>query len=287
MSRLMFVTMGTSLFHSASWDPRDGKLPCEIPFYEEWLKRRPPGSAAAAPIESPEARLSILHGGSIRNALLAALHCGNGKNWADFLPREPEGAGSAVLGPPMRFSAELATILKMHASEDGATPRSLAAFLASYLRIHVISDSDVSDLSMTAGAHLVAYLNRLAGRECSEALTIAGLSSTDPARLLTTEYEQGALKKLAEAIGVAIRSRRDHPEAVDLVISGGYKLYGVALAHLAELNKDQLLELNLPPHRLLYIHERGNDLMAYEEGRFCLANRSAENPFHDLGVLSS
>jgi hypothetical protein len=287
MSKLMFVTMGTSLFHSASWEPRDGKLPCAIPFYEEWLRGRSPGDMEPAPVESPDARLSSPHSGSIRNALQAALQGANGRTWADFLPFGPAAESRVGPAPPMRFSAELATILKMHAVADEATPTNLVDFLASYSRIYVVSDSDASDLSMAAGAHLVAYLNHLAGRMCSEPLTVAGLSSTDSRRLLGTRDAKGALQKLAEAIGAAIQGHLERPEAVDLVISGGYKLYGVALARLAELKEPDLRRLNKPLHRLFYIHERGNDLMVYSEGRFGLARVSSSNPFYDPGVIGS
>jgi hypothetical protein len=280
MSKLMFVTMGTSLFHSASWEPREGKLPCVIPDYDEWLNGRPPGGEEPAPRESPEARLRSPHSGSIRNALQGALHPRNGKSWAEFLPPELLAGSPAE---PMRYGAELATILKMHEDVNRISPVSLRDFLASYSRIRIISDSDASDLSATAAAHLVAYLNRVANADLAEALTIAGLSSTEPGRLLGTQDEKGALEKLAEEIRAVIRDRREQPESVDLVISGGYKLYGVALTHLAELGVERRKELRLPSFRLLYIHERGDDLMIYSGGRFVVAGRSYRNSFYDSG----
>ena len=67
-------------------------------------------------------------------------------------------------------------------------------------------------------------------------------------------------------------------EGVDLVISGGYKLYGVALAPLAEI-ADPRRASGLPPFRLLYVHEEGAQLMQYRGGRLQLGDADSPSAF--------
>ena len=180
MSRVMFVTMGTSLFHSASWQPKEGALPAEIPDYDEWLAERLPGDERPSTKESPDARLGSLHARSIRNRLEGELRCDNGAAWAEYLP--PDLLAGRPAEPMMRYGAELATILKLWQEE--ASEDELSTFLGSYSTIQVVSDDDDGRPSVVAGAHLVAYLDRCARRAVAEPLRVRDLASRVPWKLL-------------------------------------------------------------------------------------------------------
>lgn len=260
MRRMMFITVGTSLFQSASWE--EAAVPAsEVPYYAEWLEPGEPGRPG--PRESPEARLDSPHAARIRAALREGLTARNAGEWASRLP---PGLAAADPAEPMRYSAELATLLHLCEAEG----LSLSDLLATYGRIHVVFDGDPADLSAAAGAHLVAYLNRVAGAELAQSLPVSGLSSPDPQRLLGSAHEKGALKRLVEQLMGEVREAGGELERVDLVVSGGYKIYGVVLARLADLGEGQRRRLGLhaqrPAFRLAYIHEKGSGLVTYSGG---------------------
>ncbi len=263
MRKVMFVTVGTSLFHSATWGPGPEVLQL-APGYGEWLK--PPA------LGSPEERRRA---DRTRAGLLQHLAVDNVEEWAGRL------AAELLAGPPpatpMRYSAEMATLVKMHQeSGEGDEPISFGDFLCGYESIHLLFERDHDpdgrpNDSRVAGEHLVGYLNRAAGRAVASGLPISGLSSTDPARLIGGggAFRKGALERLAEELEAV---RRPGVELVDLVISGGYKLYGVALAHLAEESDRK------PRFRLVYVHEMGEQLMTYDRGAIGMGRRRTANP---------
>lgn len=238
MSKVMYVTVGTSLFHSASWEADDVKE--HIRHYEEWISKDP--------LRSPEARKRTLHAESIEAVLKKALCAGDHALWAQRLARDLRD-GDPSPDTLMRFSAELATIFKMR--EQASEFATLRDFLGSYSRIHLVSDSGTgrsgSDLQFAAANHLTCYLNQLSGNQgIAQVLPIPFLSSTSPAELLGDRTGLGLLAQ-------HIASDLEHLSQIDLVISGGYKLYGIALS--------PLLRLPDVAARLLYIHEDGEHLI--------------------------
>ena len=236
MSKVMFVTVGTSLFHSASWEP-DKALLLDVQGYDKW-------TASEELLGEPEARKQI--GRIIQKRLEDVLTTVNAVPWAGRLARELAD-GNPAPKTVMRYSAELATILKLFEAE-GRTDEALEDFLQSYDHIYLPCDSSgqgTANLAYVAAHHLAAYLNRLAGKDgLAQVLSIHGLSSTVREVLLGETTGLGRLAKLIEA---------EEAERQDFVISGGYKLYGIYLYPLLDL-KDRTV-------RLLYIHEDGKGLM--------------------------
>jgi hypothetical protein len=258
MNKVMYVTMGTSLFFSASWEgelPVDERDKKEFRHYRAWLDTATSGDERRCPLRSPEARLDFRYADLNKSALKKHLRGDNGREWAEALPpRLLEG--DPVPGDEMRYCAELATLLYLYQSSDkedqeGWDDPSFAGFLRSYSKIEVVMDdrmpaSGNPNRAFIAGNHLIAYLNRIAGSEIAAACKIPGFSSTDPDELLGATTGLGAL--MAHLFETLAQTAR-----VDLVISGGYKLYGLALTPLLR-RPDWAV-------RFLYIHEEGERLI--------------------------
>lgn len=259
MSKVMFVTVGTSLFQSASWEPQDdGELPVKVPYYRQWL--------AAEQLGSPEARRATRYARETENELREALDGKNAAQWARFLPSELFGDGWPAPATVMRYGAELATILKLHELEGKS--RSLRDFLRSY-EIHVIYDDRVSERGtapvFVAARHLIGYLDAIAGTAVAAPLEIPGLSSTDPELLIGSKAKPTGLWKLACTLEPVVKAgERD----VDILFTGGYKLYGVVLSHLS----------SYPRVRLMYIHETADTLVIFAENQIGVRGRFEPEP---------
>jgi hypothetical protein len=228
----MFVTVGTSLFHSASWE-KDSLT--EIREYGEWT--------ADKTLCSPEARKRTRNAERIEAALEKGLCAGDYDLWARRLPADLL-SGSPHMDTVMRYSAEFATILKTwNLTSDFP---SFGDFLRSYSKIHLIADPS-SRLPFQAAHHLTHSLNQVAGNDGpAQVMPVYGLSSTDPAVLLGDHTGLGLL-------GQIILPDLNGALQTDLVVSGGYKLYGIILTSLLRLPEKKV--------RLLYIHEEGNRLI--------------------------
>ncbi|MFW6012342.1 MAG: hypothetical protein ACOC7L_00090 [Acidobacteriota bacterium] len=266
MSPIMLVTVGTSLFTSATWQPQPelfpdtpdtGGLPSKIPNYDRFLKDHPPGNS---PLNSPEERLKADRDGRIREALVRRLTAGDLKDsaraWARVLP--PGLADATTLQAPMRFSAELSTILKLATTpsvwrESSKTARDavpVREFLRTYDAIYVVSDDPGAENreSHVAAVHLAHYLNELAGApELASVRTFRGLASLDPDHL--TAGLRG-LQKFAYDLLL-----EDCYLEVDFVLTGGYKLYSYLLTPLGH---------DRPGVRYVYLHDRAPELVLLE-----------------------
>ncbi len=241
MSKVMFVTVGTSLFHSASWEP-DKAVLLGVQGYYQW-------TADVAILKEPEARKRTSAARRIQADLEEGLRHDNAPVWAERLAHDLT-SGNPDPNTVMRYSAELATILKLFVAEGGTD--SLKDFLRSYDRICLpcdSSDQGTAKLPRVAAHHLAAYLNLLAGSEglLAQPLPVAGLSSTDPETLLG---ETTGIKELGKKL------LKEEAEQLDLIASGGYKLYGIYLY--------QLLVSKRLPVRLFYIHEDAGRLVKME-----------------------
>lgn len=267
MSKVMYITMGTSLFNSASWEL--GTLPIEprhrsdFRYYEKWLSDVPEryDRQGRCPRNSPDARLTSPYADRNRAALAKHLKRENGPQWAKALPQALRD-GTPIPGDVMRFSAEMSTLLKLYeySEEEADSPRydSFGEFLRSYSRIEVLLDdrlpaAGLEPLGNAAGQHLIAYINEITGRETARGCEIGWLSSTEPDKLIR------GLGELARTIEKDVKADVPH---LDLVISGGYKIYGVVMAHLTTSGK--------PGARIIYIHETGSKLISFQEHQIAI-----------------
>lgn len=237
--KVLFVTVGTSLFHSASWEPE--ALERDVPEYFQWTRDE-------EVLSEPEARKRTPAATRIQSRLEFVLRSDNAGEWAQRLARDLTD-GEPDPATAMRYSAELATLLKLFEAE-GSRGESLADFLGSYERIYLPCDSSgqgPARLAYVAAHHLASYLNRLAGNPLlAEPLPVPGLSSTTPDVLLGENSGLGRLSHL-------ILNNVDGADRQDFVISGGYKLYGIYLRPLLDREDREV--------RLFYIHEDGQRLL--------------------------
>lgn len=188
MSRRMVVTVGTSLFTSASWRS-EGPFAL-IPGYPDWSVEH---------YESPRARREA--GGDTAHDLQEQL----GHGWPgdiDYFVWPPDTA--------LRYSAEVATLLRWQQHENETD---LARFLADeYERIELVCSSDQSDPSRIAAGHLDAVMTQRWGLGCVELQEV-----------LTSE----SIRDKARHFGNYLRRLGTDRQPTDLVVSGGYKLFAM------------------------------------------------------------
>jgi hypothetical protein len=239
----MFVTVGTSLFHSATWEWVEG-MRVEVAPYEGWTKDD-------ELLKNPERRKSSREAACIMEGLKKRLDLENARTWASRLPK------SLLAGEPepdtvMRYSAELATILKLAEKENRGDER-LGDFLRSYEAIHFVCDPKRYDekrsLTQVAAVHLARYVNEIAKEKKAEECPIPGLSSHRKDDLLADSNTRG-LRLLAETL----RQASAVHQHVDILLSGGYKIYGIFLAPLFQDSR----------FRMAYIHEEGERLLTLQ-----------------------
>ncbi len=221
MKRRLVVSVGTSLFHSASWR-NEGPFAL-IRGYAEWL--RPPQ------IGSPSKRSALANdtnGAAVEAEILnvvAGLEASNsGVIWFDTAHGNWDPAG--------RYSAEITTLVAMRRAL--APDSTLAAFLeATYDQVDLLAAESHNDESHIAGRHLQRAL--AAHSDCKVRLVLFEGASLGP-------QVQSIVDTLLE------RTPERH---VDLVVSGGYKAFAVAMGHVywqrARGGSDW---------RLFYLHEK-------------------------------
>ncbi len=243
MSKVMFVTVGTSLFHSATWEWVEG-MRVEVAPYEGWTKDD-------ELLQNPERRKSTRDAACIMDGLKNRLDLENARTWASRLPKRLL-AGEPEPHTFVRYSAELATILKLADRENGGNER-LGDFLCSYEAIHFVCDPKRYDekrsLTQVAAVHLARYVNEIAKEEKAEECLIPGLSSHRKDDLLADSNTSG-LRLLAETLRQASAAHQQ----VDILLSGGYKIYGIFLAPLLQDSR----------FRMAYIHEEGELLLTLQ-----------------------
>lgn len=253
MSRFLLVTVGTSLFTSASWAP-ERLSGFGLQRYEEWTK----GEKLIDPkARDRDPRVRPL----MERAVLESVQPGTDELdpvWVDALPDELQ-RGEPNKTDAMRYSAELATLI--HLAER--RKETLRELLAGYDRIALpiegirATGDQERDKSAIAGIHLKHYLERILGGgegdagERIELWRIEELTSTEPADLTA------ALERLAERTVEQCRS----VDAFDLVVTGGYKIYGFYLAPLVLTAGGGPRPVDGALH---YVHERGAALVSLE-----------------------
>ena len=235
--RNMIITVGTSLFESATW-ANEGPLK-DIEGYDGWLK--------PSTMESPAGRTGYrsfdgeVTGERISAQLKTRIDGRNAVQWAEQV--------TPGFNQPMRYSAEIATLV-LRAREElkgELIQQNFHKFLQdNYSSINLVCSNDPADESQKAAFHLREYIYRLTGEEARPVFPV------NVAPVLT-----GA--RLNEKVQSLFRYLRDlESEDIEIVASGGYKIFAVSCAQL------------LPRHaswRLVYMHESSQEIVAaFSEG---------------------
>ena len=189
--RILVVTMGTSLFSSASWKC-EGELK-SVRGYRGWIEEY---------LEDPAGRGS------------------EGARTAEDLEKLLREKGTEITSKhfapdfdrPFRYSGELATLLRFSQSH-GEGDESVAAFLRrSYREIQLLAATDVNNSSNVAAKHLQVILR---DKLSHPNVTVPGsLRSSHLHELLDhlRKHFEGLARSGAEA---------------DLLVTGGYKAYSL------------------------------------------------------------
>jgi len=242
MHKEMMITVGTSLYHAAMWEP-EGPL-AKVRGYGDWTTEKTYLEKPGERERHPAARrlASVLDLAGEANAIA---------EWVEVLHR-PLKAGEAL--PPeqaMRYCGEVATLVRLAAAEG----KGLREFLASYHSITVPVDGEATEegserrRSLIAGRHLVAAFNEIAAVAVCREYNVPGLASSDPEELGPALVQ---LFKLAED-----RSSAEVVDQIDLVVTGGFKVYGYLFSRL----------LTFRGTRLHYVHEGGQAVLTLDRDK--------------------
>jgi hypothetical protein len=232
----MIVTVGASLFRSASWENSGCVL--DIVGYDAWLSNtclaNPELRTAYHPADANTGRT----GESIISQLQASLSALNAAEWAEQV--------AVDFAHQLRYSAEIATILRLAEAEGLAAldPRLLSRFLGRYERLCFLTTQDRADLGHRAAHHLAAQVAVLAGQDTAARVRVEmalhGRALSERVRSLVTYLDE-----------------LDGTE-YDLVISGGYKVFAAICGEWL---------VGRPRCRLVYLHETEGTLIRHVTGR--------------------
>lgn len=258
MRKEMFITVGTSLYYSASWEDRPPAA--DVLGYPDWLKgeRR----------QKPEARRKYLQGKTedeITKRLTADPQ--NVVKWTEILPQKLQD-GKHDPKDNLRFSAELSSLL-MLADHERLSVRDL---LSGYEAIHVVVDPNdtTSGSSYVAGVHLQSYLQTIGGTSNKSKVQIF------EACYLASRSERDLLRGLRDLVrGALDRVKTSQLGRVDLVASGGYKIYAVFLSQLVAVREEL---------RLLYMHEEAGKIVRVRRGHVAIGEHE-DASIENLGLV--
>jgi hypothetical protein len=251
MEKVMIVTVGTSLFHSASWNKNIGPFQkilgssCKT-YSRHW--------AEGAGLTSPEHRRK--HDGGLEEILSSAIKADNADDWAQWL------AGyQRKVTPVMRYSAEISTILNYSNRQKADEWQ---AFLQEYT-FNIVHDANTVTPTYHAAFHIKAYLSKLINADADEVhlCGIRGFSADQPQ----------PLKEGFKSFGEVLHRARETYGQIDVVISGGFKIYGLAAALFLEQGK----------FRILYQHEQSDDIVIFDQKQVSIGDERTELPEMFLG----
>lgn len=254
-NKIMLVTVGTSLFSSASWTAEiESKL--GIDKYSRWTQVKPKEN----PLVRPEIRVWMDGSKLIKDRLNQKIEVNNAKEWSKHIARE--------LDTPMRYSAELATIIRLYDKENRAGDYAgIGGFLNQrYEHIYLLCNENDDDPSRIAAEHLKEYLIVLTDGKLNSKVEVKDKLKT------------GDLGSKVESIfsylrKICLSENNDY----DIVISGGYKIYvsicGIFIeARWKQGNKND---------RIIFLHESDNELIQRTVNSLMIDGAPKEITFSD------
>lgn len=240
MEKLMIITVGTSIFHSACWDKNHQDFKKELgDVWQEYCDNfaNPGVSGYPGGLRDPEKRRR--EGKVLENFFKEHLNGITADSWPEWVaPFEPPAS------PALRYSAEIATILRFAENEAERCGTTWQAILEPY-DFYFVHDSDTSSLSGIAGLHNRTYLERLLNTEPGRIkfVDISGFSEhKKPQQLIKALQEYRSFLKQAK------NSVEPYYDTIDMVITGGFKVYGVV--GYGFLSNDKF--------RTLYMHDESS-----------------------------
>ena len=237
-NKLMIVTVGTSLFHSACWDETNPDLAKKFDEYESYEQM----CGDKNMLNSPDDRK--INFPNLTDFFKTKLKFNDAADWAKLVKVYSE------IDPLMRYSAEILTIINFVKQQDNEEQKPWREILKEY-EIVFLHDHHEDNLSFIAAYHNSEYLKTIAGLPelDSKPFPVKDLSSKNPSDLIK------AIPKLHEFIDLQLTEADElgnyiYDEVV-MIISGGYKIYGLVgwgfLTH--------------PRFSIAYQHEEANKIL--------------------------
>lgn len=247
--KLLVVTVGTSLFHSASWNEKNPDFCKELgkadakKYQTEWAN--PGDNRNLGGLHSPKLRMR--NGGALEDRFKEKLIATekNVARWAEWVALPVEE------GALMRYSAEISTIISFAQHEGRRSGKKWQEILQEYY-IDFICDNDQLLPANVAARHNRVYLQRLFDGNpdhlaCKE---FSYLSNLEPHLLYKGLLAfQTYLKEMQAWVKPVVFKN------IDIVISGGYKIFGL-------LGFGFLLDERF---RIIYQHEESNKVFIQDK----------------------
>ncbi len=244
MSEVYFVTVGNSLFHSATWEGEEfEKFAKKEGFWEEYqnfLKKSDPGDPREdGPLFVPEKRKQ--KGQVVEQKLKEFILEDTAPCWTKYIAEYKPGDSKY----DKRYSAEITTLLTL-ARMKRIPPGELLADKEVYL---VCDDSTQKGSTRHVAAHLQHIICKLGENSTElkiEIKKIPGFSSHDPTNL------HKALEKFNEEIENTLR--RSKVNNIYLIVTGGFKVYSMIAARKIEKYVEAI-----------YMHEEAEIVFTYKK----------------------
>ena len=245
--KLMIATVGTSIFHSASWDEnKDGLdeiMPDFIRYKEMCSKQHL--------LESPESRK--IQYSDVAENMKKILKVNNAVEWAKYV------AEYSNTTPLMRYSAEIATLIGFVKIEGVNRGIPWQNIIKEY-EIIFLHDHHDNNPSKIAAFHNAEYLKKIIGIDelDSKPVKITNFSSEIPGELVD------AVVGLQKFVQLQIKAGKTgyHYKEVVMVVSGGFKIYGLIAWGF----------LNNPRFKVVYQHEQAEAIFAISKDKISLGN---------------
>jgi len=220
----LLIVAGTSIFTSASWK-NEGPFK-KIPGYGKWLETpyRDEPSRRAGMHDDPEVpRAGCMTGEAIREEIQELLRDSSSEAKECFATEKTH---------PMRYSAEVATLLTLSTIQYCETKKDPSE---TYESISVLCSVDENDLSYIA-AHMIAeHLRRLFPGTNSRIIVDAKI---------TRGRIQDRVKSFSEYLNTFAEGMSVH-----IVVSGGFKVYATVAGHF----------LDREGWEVIYMHEKQDE----------------------------
>lgn len=267
---IMLVTMGTSLFYSASWnfnmDFFDNKIYYKE--YQKWLKEDDKENGPG-PLISPEKRL-LTTSKSFKKFFEAKIVSSISneiefKKWLDSFVDDIQP--SQIL----RYSAELSTIFELGLTSNSKLSEYLEKFEICLIT-DTIGNPHQPNKQYVAAFHIKNYLNKIVGRDTVELFDIPKISSPKPDEMIGKNKISG-LYLLSQKIHNIIQNNK----TIYIIASGGYKGYGILFGPLIVYYSNV---------KIIYRHEEGQNLIIVDKNKiyFPKQNKETENTFLSPGI---
>ena len=264
MERLMVVTVGTSLFQSASWDQIDKIFPESAKTYRNYYQKYWISDENNGGLDSPDYRRKNDFG--LEEYFQNELKSENAETWSNWI-----ASYQTIITPKMRYSAELATLLNYADILAKWENCSWVEALNKY-DIYFIHDFEPESHSCIAAKHNCVYARKILvengfkfkPKQVIMTYPLKKFSGNEPLSLTH------GLKAFQQWL---LDAQFNMPpfEQIDVVISGGYKAYSL-------VGHGFLLD---PRFRVVYQHEKFNHVVVQDRDKLSIG-KNAPVAFHAI-----